>query len=66
MANLLEVNSGDIIYNKNDSNEFCNPMFVIKRLKNGVIYCSNSLEKNKGILKIDFAPGLLRTSSLFK
>ena len=66
MANLLEVNSGDIIYNKNDSNEFCNPMFVIKRLKDGVIYCSNSLEKNRGILNIDFAPGLLRTSSLFK
>jgi len=65
-ANLLEVNSGDIIYNKNNSNEFCNPIFVIKRLKNGVIYCSNTLETNKGILNIDFAPGLLRTSSLFK
>ena len=65
-ANLSEVNSGDIIYKINDSNEFCNPIFVIKRLKDGVIYCSNSLEMNKGILNIDVAPGLLRTSSLFK
>ena len=65
-ANLSEVNSGDIIYKINDSNEFCNPIFVIKKLKDGVIYCSNSLEMNKGILNIDFASGLLRTSSLFK
>ena len=65
-ANLSEVNSGDIIYKINDSNEFCNPIFVIKRLKDGVIYCSNSLEMNKGILNIDVVPGLLRTSSLFK
>lgn len=65
-ANLSEVNSGDIIYKINDLNEFCNPIFIIKRLKDGVIYCSNSLEMNKAILNIDVAPGLLRTSSLFK
>lgn len=65
-AELSEVNSGDIIYNINNSNEFYNPIFVIKRLKDGVIYCSNSLEMNKGILKIDVASGLLKTSSLFK
>lgn len=65
-ANLSEVNSGDIIYKKNELNEFCSPIFVIKRLKNGIIYCANSLEMNKGILNIDYTTGLLKTSSLFK
>ena len=63
-VDFKEVNSGDIIFDKNL--EFCKPIFIIKRLKRGLIYCGNSMGMNKGIIKLDIIPGLLKTSSLFK
>ena len=64
---LNEVESGDIVYNKNEEDGFCTPIIVIQKLKKGIIYCGNvSTGKNKGLFYIKTIPGLLKTSSLFK
>ena len=65
-ANIKEIESGDIVYTKKESDTFSGPVFVIKKIKNGIIYCGNNLDiKSKGILKLNEAPGLLKTSNLF-
>ena len=65
-ANIKEIESGDIVYTKKESDTFSGPVFVIKRMKKGIIYCGNNSDiKSKGFLKLNEAPGLLKTSNLF-
>lgn len=64
-ANLKEIQSGDIVYTKKEKDLFTQPVFVIKKLKKGFIYCGNNLSnESKGILKMTIVPGVLKTSSL--
>lgn len=66
-TNIKEINSGDIVFTKSDKNSFSAPIFVIKRLKEGLIYCGNNPNvKNSGIIKLLIAPGVLHTRKLFE
>jgi 5-hydroxyisourate hydrolase-like protein (transthyretin family) len=62
---INEVESGDIIYSKNDDGGFCTPLIVVKTLKRGIIYCGNTQGKNKGMLNVSVIPGVLKTNCLF-
>ena len=65
-VNLKEINPGDIVYTKKENNVFTGPVFVIKILKKGIIYCGNNFDiDSKGILELKIYPGVLKTSSLF-
>ena len=65
-VNLNEIKSGDIVYIKKENDLFTQPVFVIKKLKKGFIYCGNISDiDNKGILQLTIIPGVLKTSSLF-
>ena len=37
-ANIEEANPCDIIFTKKENNEFCFPVFFLKKLKNGFVY----------------------------
>lgn len=63
---IEEIHPGDIVYTKKENNTFSEPVFIIKKLKKGLIYCGNNPNiENKGILKMSEVPGVLETSYLF-
>lgn len=64
---IKEINVGDIVFTKSGNNSFSEPIFVIKKLKKGLIYCGNNPNvENKGILKCSVVPGVLHTRKLFE